>query len=83
VTFEEYLITKKIDSSAFNKAELREWEEWKDLFIQMSPASFTARKLYLINKVRRKYTLATSATPPAPAAPAAPRAKPVIRPKIN
>ena len=62
------MISKKIDSAEFLKAEPNLWASWKVEFEQMHPASFTAQKLYLINPVRRKYTLkqevAKAATPP-------------------
>ncbi|HMG89373.1 MAG TPA: hypothetical protein VK589_04920 [Chryseolinea sp.] len=66
--FEAYLISKKIDSAEFLKAEPALWASWKVEFEQMHPASFTAQKLYLINPVRRKYLLPHTAkvvTPPA------------------
>ncbi len=84
MNFEEYLISKKINSEAFRKAEPLLWNEWNSQFEVMSPASFTARNLYLINPIRRKYllelpeinTVAKSNTP---------MPKPVIKlkPKIN
>ena len=55
--FEAYLISKKIDSAEFLKAEPDAWKNWKIEFDQMHPASFTAQKLYLINPIRRKYLL--------------------------
>lgn len=55
--FEAYLISKKIDSAQFKKAEPIVWNSWKIEFDQMHPASFTAQKLYLINPIRRKYQL--------------------------
>jgi hypothetical protein len=83
MNFEEYLQSKKIDSQQFKAAEPERWNEWQTLFEQMSPASFTAQKLYLINPTRRKYLLKvaeeTSAKKPTAAAPVA--AKPVMRPK--
>ena len=63
MSFEDYLITKKIDSMAFKSAEPDRWEEWNTIFVDLSPASFTAQKLYLINPVRRKYPLKTSEVP--------------------
>lgn len=57
MTFEAYLVSKKIDSPAFEKAETNLFQTWKTEFEQMHPDSFTAQKLYLINPVRRKYTL--------------------------
>jgi hypothetical protein len=57
VNFEEYLISKKIDSAAFRQAEPLMWESWHDEFEKMHPNSFTVQKLNLINPVRRKYLL--------------------------
>jgi len=57
MTFTDYLISKKIDQEAFQKAEPVLFEIWKTEFEQMHPNSFTAQKLYLINPLRRKYTL--------------------------
>jgi hypothetical protein len=57
VNFEEYLISKKIDSTAFLGAEPERWKTWRDEFEQVHPNSFTAQKLYLINPLRRKYLL--------------------------
>jgi hypothetical protein len=57
MTFEEYLISKKIDLKAFQQNENDLFETWKSEFAQMHPHSFTAQKLYLINPLRRKYTL--------------------------
>jgi len=57
MTFEEYLIRKKIDQKAFAEAERLLYESWKSEFEQMHPDSFTVQKLNLINPVRRKYTL--------------------------
>lgn len=79
MTFEEYLIEKKIDAREFKAREPDRWNEWVLLFDQVSPASFTSQKLYLINPLRRKYPLPQAAVParPDPAPP-----KPVIKPKI-
>jgi hypothetical protein len=57
VNFEAYLISKKIESEAFRKAEPAVWQLWNDEFEQLHPNSFTSQKLYLINPVRRKYPL--------------------------
>jgi len=81
MTFEEYLIGKKINSEAFKIAEPLLWEEWHTLFNQMSPVSFTAQKLYLINPIRRKYQHKESAPQPSLSAEAKPAAKPMMRPK--
>jgi hypothetical protein len=58
VNLEGYLTSKKIDSSAFFKAEPELWKEWNFEFEQMHPNSFTVQKLNLINPIRRKYPLA-------------------------
>ena len=85
MTFDEYLINKKIDSAAFKAAEPSRWKEWQDLFGQLSEQSFTAQKLYLINPVRRKYQLKESPPTSVQAAPTAPPkpGKPIIKPKIS
>lgn len=85
MTFEEYLISKKIDSQAFLAAEPGLWNEWNGLFEAMSPASFTSQKLYLINPLRRKYLLKISevAATPKVTAPAASRPIMKPRPKIE
>jgi hypothetical protein len=57
MTFEEYCIKKKINSEAFLKEEPERWKEWKFLFEQMHPNSFTEQKKFLINDVRRKYKI--------------------------
>ncbi len=54
-TFEEYLAKKKINCEAFRKDEKSLWREWAALFQIMHPNSFTAQKLFLINKIRRRF----------------------------
>jgi hypothetical protein len=90
VTFEEYLISKKIDREAFMKAEPALYQEWKSEFEQMHPNSFTVQKLNLINPIRRKYQLRveekTVATQPeipttSSATVAAKPGKPIMKPK--
>ncbi len=81
MNFEEYLISKKIDSQSFHAAEPGLWSEWNRLFEVMSPASFTAQKLYLINPIRRKYPLKIASPISGQHKDSAPASKPVIRPK--
>ena len=57
MTFEEYLITKKIDAEKFKKSEVQRFDEWKYLFAQMHAESFTSQKKFLINTTRRKYQI--------------------------
>ena len=96
MTYEEYLISKKIDAKAFASAEPTLYQTWEFEFNQMHPNSFTIQKLNLINPIRRKYTLKAE-PPPAriapteptkPETPAAGPPKPVRpvmkpKPKIN
>jgi hypothetical protein len=53
--FEEYLAQKKIDANEFQQREPERYREWKQEFGQMSPASFTVQKKFLLNDTRRKY----------------------------
>lgn len=53
--FNEYLSGKKIDSEAFKKNEPEIFKTYESEFMQMHPSSFTAQKLFLINKIRRRY----------------------------
>ncbi len=55
--FEAFLKSKKIDPVTFQKEEATVWQELKEVFDQVHPDSFTAQKLFLINKIRRKYPL--------------------------
>ncbi len=60
MTFEEYLESKKIDSTAFKMRENERWHLFQQEFDQMHPKSFTSQKLFLINAIRRSYPLNTS-----------------------
>lgn len=57
MSFSEYLISKKIDEGKMKAAEPQRFEEWRLLFEQMHPDSFTLRKKFLLNLTRRKYLL--------------------------
>ena len=57
MTFEEYLVTKKIDGGQLKAAEPALFREWEEEFPLMHPESFTVRKKYKINPLRRKYPL--------------------------
>lgn len=52
-----YLIGKKIDPVLFKEREPDRYKSFNVLFSQMHPDSFTSQKLFLINKLRRKYKL--------------------------
>ena len=53
--FDQYLEEKKINAHLFQQAEPGRYETWKREFGQMSPASFTVQKKFLLNDTRRKY----------------------------
>jgi hypothetical protein len=57
LTFEEYLIQKKIDPRLFREGEPGRYAEFEKLFAEVHPNSFTFQKLNLINFIRRKYLL--------------------------
>ncbi|MFH6984513.1 hypothetical protein [Marinoscillum luteum] len=52
-----YLISKKIDPDRLKSNESDLYKSFNIIFSQMHPDSFTAQKLFLINKLRRKYRL--------------------------
>ncbi len=56
-SFEDYLIKKKIDKTLFLKFKPQVFEEWKRLFEQIHPDSFTAQKKFFINSIRREFLL--------------------------
>lgn len=53
--FDRYLEEKKIDARQFQQLDAERYGEWKREFEQMSPASFTVQKKFLLNDTRRKY----------------------------
>jgi hypothetical protein len=55
MTFEEYLMHKKINASLFQQAEPEKYTEWYRKFGEMHPESFTAQNKFLLNDTRRKY----------------------------
>ncbi|WP_460978612.1 hypothetical protein [Spirosoma knui] len=57
MTFDEYLIQKKIDAARFRQSEPDRYVEWEREFSQLHPESFTAQKKFLVNDTRRKYLL--------------------------
>ncbi|TAH26582.1 MAG: hypothetical protein EAZ07_03755 [Cytophagales bacterium] len=57
MTWEEYCIQKKIDSSKFKSVLPSKWQELKNLFEQVHPASFTEQKKFIINDLRRRFLL--------------------------
>lgn len=83
------MISKKIDPQAFQANEQPTYEGWSHEFQQMHEKSFTAQKLFLINKIRRRYLLKVVESTIAPSVSVvgevkvAKPSKPIMRPKIN
>lgn len=77
--FDAFLLEKKIDAQAFKNADFAQWEKLKLLYDQVSPSSFTAQKLFLINPIRRRFLLKEEAVKSE--AVVQPRPKVVMRPK--
>lgn len=57
MTFEEYCTSKKINFDTFQKEESKQFLDLKFVFDQVSIASFEQQKLFLINKIRRRFIL--------------------------
>lgn len=62
MTFDAYLISKKIDAQQFEQGNPQQFRDFKELFEQIHPKSFTAQKLFLINGIRRSYPLVIDKT---------------------
>lgn len=75
--FDEYLKQKKIDSEKFKQGEAAQYAEFKKIFDQVHPESFTQQKLFLINNIRRAYKLENNEEAVKSAS------KPAMRPKIK
>ena len=59
MTWEEYCISKKIDSEKFKAAWSEKWRELKTIFEQVHPDSFTEQKKFIINDLRRRFLFIT------------------------
>ncbi|MFY0601038.1 MAG: hypothetical protein JXR03_15285 [Cyclobacteriaceae bacterium] len=81
MNFIEYLKTKKIDPIKLKTGSPETFEEFESLFMQMHPSSFTAQKLFLINKLRRQYLLEKDKIEDTQKKPAAAKPKIMARPK--
>jgi len=62
MTWEEYCISKKIDSEKFRAAGGVKWQELKTIFEQVHPDSFTEQKKFIINDLRRRFLFVAPAT---------------------
>ncbi len=83
LNFEDYLKGKKIDPELFRTSEPGIWDEYKMLFEQMHPESFTAQKLFKINGIRRKYPCKQETEQAKPAPSVAPKPKIFVKPKMK
>jgi hypothetical protein len=83
LTFEDFLKQKKIDSLSFRKGEQEQWEEFKHIFEQVHPDSFTAQKLFMINRIRRKYPWSEKPAAESSAVPGVSKPKMPVKPKIG
>jgi len=83
LSFEDFLKQKKIDSQSFRKVEQATWDEFKNIFEQVHPDSFTAQKLFLINQIRRKYPWSDKTAVESSAATGVVKPKIPFKPKIG
>ena len=81
--FDNYLKQKKIDPELFRSGEPEKWEDYRNIFNEVHPASFTAQKLFKINAIRRKYPLKITETPVKQTSPVAAKPKMTFKPKIK
>jgi hypothetical protein len=56
MTFDDYLISKKIDRNLFENLDSNLFRTWENNFNLMHPLSFTEQNKFIINKLRRKYS---------------------------
>jgi hypothetical protein len=77
MTFEEFLVKRKIDAAAFRQHNEPLFTDWQNRYAQMHPNSFFVSVKMVINDVRRQYHLAE--VPAEVAIETAPVKKPVIR----
>ena len=78
--WDTYLEQKKINADAYMKGNPVQYQEFKEIFYQVSPNSFTSQKLFLLNRIRRQYPLVQAEVVKPAAKPAA---RPVFKPKTN
>ncbi|MDJ1491504.1 hypothetical protein QNI19_01100 [Cytophagaceae bacterium DM2B3-1] len=83
ISFEEYLIGKKIDSEAFQRQEHKRWKDYKNIFEQVHPESFTTQKKFVINDLRRQYHLKESTVQIDIVTEKKSGAKPVMKPAVS
>ena len=55
--FNQYLKAKKINPHCFKESMGTRYLEFLQVFDKVSPASFTAQKLFWLNRLRREFPL--------------------------
>lgn len=55
LNFKEYCRSKSIDPDLFKHSESFRFSKFEEEYNQMSPESFTAQKLFLLNEIRRRF----------------------------
>ena len=75
--FDDFLKGKKIDPEKFKLSENDRYSEWKRIYDEVHPESFTQQKLFLLNKIRRAYHFKENQEEKKPIAPK------TVRPKIK
>jgi hypothetical protein len=60
MTFKDYLISRRIDPSAFAKNEPRRYREFGQLYDQVHIRSFIMQKLFVLNMLRKNYPYSPS-----------------------
>lgn len=80
--FEDFLRQKKIDPELFQAGDPVTWDEYQKLFYEVHPDSFTARKLYQINRIRRQFPFREKTINTSPAE-AAVKPRMPLRPKFK
>lgn len=81
--FEAFLRLKKIDPIVFRKEDQVLFEEFRNIYELVHPESFTAQKLFQINRVRRKYPFTPVPSAETPSAPGIAKPKISFKPKIS
>jgi hypothetical protein len=57
MSFDEYLLAKKINLQAFQVGNPQQFSQWRHAFTHLHPDSFTEQFKFQINQTRRLYPL--------------------------
>jgi hypothetical protein len=81
--FEDFLKQKKIDPRTFREGDPGLWNDFKIIYDQVHPDSFTAQKLFQINRIRRRYHYTGNAQGDLPPKSGIPKPKMPMKPKMG